>query len=106
RREIVGEIDLELVRNVVKNDAFDAEARAANLGRAHIGPTGYVKVLIDGVVIGLKAAADLETELAVAARQLGRALPLDLQIEIAAAGICRRCVRGGGLGLGVGDLLL
>lgn len=67
RGDVIGEVDFELVGNVVEEDAFHAETRTAEFGRVDVRSAGDVEVLIDGVVVGLKAAADFEREFAVRA---------------------------------------
>src|SRR4029079_1804942 len=109
RDGVVGEVDLEDVLDVVVGDALDAETGATELRRAHVWIGRDRRVLIDVLVFGLDASADLEGKLLpIRARELRRSLPRDLEVDIAAFGsrISRGGVRRGGLRLGVLHLLL
>src|SRR5262245_19618631 len=104
--EVVREVDFEDILPVIPENALNAEASTPKLGGAHIREGRDRRILVDVVVVHLETPADLHLELAVCTRKFRRALPFDLQIEIAAAGTCRRRVRRGGLSFSVGHLLL
>ncbi len=87
-------------------NAFNAEAGASEFGRRNVREARDARILIGVVVIHLDAAADLHLELAVAAREFRRALPFDLEVEIAAFGAVGSRLSRGGLRLGVLHLLL